>query len=92
MNGHALKPVHWTLLVSAVEHASTMVHHTDISLGSALDASCRRLGYELDDDSYSIAIVALAKYRDKLSLRRAAPVTPRELGADEECSKTGEQP
>lgn len=92
MNGHALKPIQWDLLIRACEKASMTVAHTDVSLGAALDAACRRLGYVLDDDSYQIAIVSLAKYRAKLSIRRVPGVsgTPETHSCEE--PKTGEQP
>lgn len=69
-NGNALSPINFDLLVRATELAAPLVAHTDVSLGDALDAACRRNGIVLCDDSYAIAIVSLAKYRNKLSERR----------------------
>lgn len=65
MNGNALKPINFDLIVRAVEYAAPMVKHTSVPLGSALNAACRRQGIVLDDDSYAIAVLSLAKYRDR---------------------------
>jgi hypothetical protein len=69
-NGNVLKPMQFDLICRATEHAAPLVSHTDVSLGSALDAACRRHGIVLDDDSYAIAILSLSKYRERLSERR----------------------
>jgi hypothetical protein len=60
----------WDLLIQATEHAAPMVAHTDVSLGAALDAACRRHGIVLDDESYAMAILSLSRYRERLSERR----------------------
>lgn len=69
-NGNTLPPMRWDLLIQATEYAAPMVAHTDVSLGAALDAACRRYGIVLDDDSYAMAILSLGRYRERLSERR----------------------
>lgn len=66
INGTALEPKRFELVIRATERAACIVQHTSVSLGSALDHACRNLGIVLDDDSYCMAIVSLGKYRSRL--------------------------
>lgn len=70
LSDNALKPQRFDLMLQATERASTIVAHTSVTLGAALDAACRKLGIVLDDDSYAMAIIALGRYRQR---QRAQP-------------------
>lgn len=69
-NGNALAPIDFDPIIKALEYAAPMIKHTRVSLGDALDAACRRHGIALDDDSYSIAILSLAKYRERVASKQ----------------------
>lgn len=71
INGNALEPRRFELVIRATERAACIVEHTSVSLGSALDHACRNLGIVLDDDSYTMAIVSLGKYRHNIQRRKA---------------------
>lgn len=66
INGSALEPKRFELVIRATDRASCIVCNTSVSLGSALDHACRNLGIVLDDDSYTMAIVSLGRYRQRL--------------------------
>ena len=74
-NCNALRPVQFDLICRACERAAMMVAHTEVSLGAALDAACRREGIVLDSDSYAFAILSLSLYRARLEGRRQCPRT-----------------
>lgn len=74
-NNNALKPINFDQLIQAVEYAAPMIAHTNVSLGDALNAACRRHGIVLDDDSYAIAILSLSKYRERITGRKCKSET-----------------
>lgn len=66
INGNALEPMRFDLVIKSTERAASIVSRSSVSLGKALDTACRSLGIVLDDDSYTLAILSLGKYRQRL--------------------------
>lgn len=69
-NCNALHPVQFDLIVRACQRASFMAANTQVTLGAALDAACRKEGIVLDTDSYAFAILSLSLYRSKIEACR----------------------
>lgn len=70
LNGHALKPANFDLVCRVAQAASQLAANPTISIGSAVDAACRRLRIVLDDDSYVLVVTSLGFYRQRLAAGR----------------------
>lgn len=59
------KPQQYELMFRACQIAAPLVTNTSVTLGSALNAACAKLGIVLDDELYTLAIVSLGKFRGR---------------------------